>query len=84
MLKEVPGQGVELLRNDSVNKVICRVDDRWLERQMTAGLRMWFPQELTDFSAEIAERSLIIAESAVIELFFRSLCGRIAVFLRKR
>jgi len=45
---------------------------------------MLFPQELKIFPAEIAEGSLIIAESAGIELFFRSLCGRIAVFLRKR
>jgi len=71
VLKEVPGQGVELSRNDSVNKVICRTEDVVSAR-------------IEDLSAEIAERSLIIAESAVIELFFRSLCGRIAVFLRKR
>ncbi len=37
---------------------------------------------LTGFSAEIAERSLIFAESAEIELFIRSLCGRKAAFKR--
>ena len=37
----------------------------------------------SDLSAEIAERILIIAESAGIEFFFRSLCGRIAAFRRK-
>jgi len=38
---------------------------------------------LTGFSAEIAkEKFLIIAESAEIELFFRSLCGRKAAFKR--